>query len=87
MQNNLSAIPPALGVLYISIIRFGAVCVHGAIFFLISISSVLYGWAKDVLRQDDKHRSVILIIINALAQQSTVWTPLIFGRLSMFPGI
>ncbi|KAK9245618.1 hypothetical protein V1506DRAFT_236687 [Lipomyces tetrasporus] len=51
------------------------------------MSSVLYAWAKDVLRHDDKHRSVILIIINALAQQSTVWTPLIFGRLSMFPGI
>ncbi|KAK9328869.1 major facilitator superfamily domain-containing protein [Lipomyces starkeyi] len=114
MRNNLSAIPPALGVLYIFIICFGADVFRSRWFFLclaqtinwinlvilavwtvpesakwfafmvqyfsISMSSVLYGWANDILRHDDEYRSLILIVINTLAQQSTVWTPLIFWQ-------
>ncbi|KAK9390126.1 major facilitator superfamily domain-containing protein [Lipomyces mesembrius] len=107
MRNNLSAIPPALGVLYIFIICFCADVFRSRWFFLClaqtinwinlvilavwsvpesakwfafmaqyfskSMSSVLYGWANDILRHDDEYRSVILIAINTLAQQSTVF--------------
>ncbi|KAK9450927.1 major facilitator superfamily domain-containing protein [Limtongia smithiae] len=50
-----------------------------------AMSSVLYGWANDILRHDDEYRAFILIVINTIAQQSTIWTPLIFWRSSTAP--
>ncbi|KAK9245617.1 major facilitator superfamily domain-containing protein [Lipomyces tetrasporus] len=49
-------------------------------YFSISMSSVLYGWTNDILRHDDEYRSVVLILMTAIAQQSTAWLPLIFWQ-------
>ncbi|KAK9452706.1 major facilitator superfamily domain-containing protein [Dipodascopsis uninucleata] len=51
----------------------------------IAMSSVMYGWINSCLRFDDEYRSTVLTIVNTLAQQSTVWTPLIFWQTSDAP--
>jgi hypothetical protein len=40
----------------------------------VAMSSVLYGWANDILRHDDAERSVILVFVNLFAQSTTAWT-------------
>lgn len=50
-----------------------------------SMSSVLYGWINDIVRHDEEYRSVILILVNTFAQQSTAWTPKIFWESSTAP--
>lgn len=42
-----------------------------------SMSSVLYGWANDILKHDADERSFALIAMNTIAQSTTVWTPLL----------
>ena len=43
----------------------------------VAMSSVLYGWANDILKHDDDERAFTLIAMNTIAQSSTVWTPLL----------
>lgn len=43
----------------------------------VAMSSVLYGWANDILRQDPNVRSFMLIAMNAISQSTTAWTPLL----------
>ncbi|KAK9479025.1 major facilitator superfamily domain-containing protein [Lipomyces japonicus] len=50
-----------------------------------AMSSVLYGWANDILRHDDEYRSLVLILMNLMAQQSIAWTPLIFWKTTSAP--
>ena len=38
------------------------------------------GWANDILKHDVTERSFTLIAMNAIAQSTTVWTPLIFWK-------
>ncbi|TVY41150.1 putative transporter [Lachnellula subtilissima] len=40
----------------------------------VAMSSVLYGWANDILRHDATERSVILTFMNLFAQSTTAWT-------------
>jgi len=45
----------------------------------VAMSSVLYGWANDILRHDSAQRSVIIVFMNLFAQSTTAWTgPLVF---------
>lgn len=37
-------------------------------------SSVLYGWTNDMLRHNTAERSIILVIMNLIAQSTTAWT-------------
>ncbi|KAI4853461.1 MFS general substrate transporter [Aureobasidium sp. EXF-8845] len=46
----------------------------------VAMSSVLYGWANDILKHDINERSLTLVAMNAIAQSTTVWTPLIFWK-------
>lgn len=43
-------------------------------YFQVAMSSVLYGWANDILRHNATERSVILVFINLFAQSTTAWT-------------
>jgi hypothetical protein len=40
----------------------------------VAMSSVLYGWANDILRHDTAERSVVLVFMNLVAQSTTAWT-------------
>ncbi|KZF18926.1 MFS general substrate transporter [Xylona heveae TC161] len=109
--NALGSIPPALGVIYIILICFGADLFRnraGAItvshlwnaigliiltvwnvpesakwfafmttYSSVAMSSVLYGWANDILKHDVAERSLTLTLMNAIAQSTTAWTPLL----------
>lgn len=41
------------------------------------MSSVLYGWANDILKHDTDERAFALIAMNAISQSTTAWTPLL----------
>lgn len=43
----------------------------------VSMSSVLYGWANDILRHNEQERAITLIIMNTVAQSTTAWIPLL----------
>ncbi|GME62927.1 MFS transporter [Neofusicoccum parvum] len=43
----------------------------------VALSSVLYGWANDILRHHPDERSFMLIAMNAISQSTTAWTPLL----------
>ncbi|GAD99069.1 MFS transporter [Paecilomyces variotii No. 5] len=43
----------------------------------VSMSSVLYGWANDILKHDVDQRSTVLIIMNTVAQSTTAWINLL----------
>lgn len=43
----------------------------------VSMSSVLYGWINNELRYSPVQRSVALVVINTVAQSTTIWTPLL----------
>ncbi|KFY02083.1 hypothetical protein V490_00649 [Pseudogymnoascus sp. VKM F-3557] len=40
----------------------------------VAMSSVLYGWANDMLRHDARERSVVIVFMNLIAQSTTAWT-------------
>ncbi|KAF4633998.1 hypothetical protein G7Y89_g4117 [Cudoniella acicularis] len=40
----------------------------------VAMSSVLYGWANDILRHDANERSFTLTFMNLVAQSTTAWT-------------
>lgn len=108
--NDLSTTSPAIGILYVLGICFGAdlflgrpgaiTLAHtwnliGLIILIVwdvpkpakwfafnttypsvAMSSVLYGWANDILKHDPDMRSFILIAMNAISLSTTAWTPL-----------
>ncbi|CAG7921607.1 unnamed protein product [Penicillium olsonii] len=43
----------------------------------VAMSSVLYGWINSQLRASPVERALTLIIVNTIAQSTTVWTPLL----------
>lgn len=43
----------------------------------VAMSSVLYGWVNSQLRASPAERSFTLVLINAVAQSTTAWTPLL----------
>lgn len=43
----------------------------------VAMSSVLYGWVNSQLRYSPVERAVALIILNAVSQSTTAWTPLL----------
>lgn len=43
----------------------------------LAYSSVIYGWANDILKHNTEERAFVLIVMNAVAQSTTVWTPLL----------
>lgn len=47
-----------------------------AAYSTVAMSSVLYGWANDILRHDEQKRAIVLIIMNMAAQSTTAWIPL-----------
>jgi hypothetical protein len=40
----------------------------------VAMSSVLYGWANDILRHNTAERSFIIVFMNLVAQSTTAWT-------------
>lgn len=47
------------------------------IYSSVAMSSVLYGWANDIMRHNPDERSFMLITMNAVSQSTTAWTPLL----------
>ncbi|TQV95834.1 hypothetical protein V2A60_001003 [Cordyceps javanica] len=43
----------------------------------VAMSSVLYGWVNTQLRASPAERSFTLVLINALSQSTTAWTPIL----------
>jgi hypothetical protein len=43
----------------------------------VAMSSVLYGWANDILKHDPDVRSFMLIAMNSISQSTTAWIPLL----------
>ncbi len=43
----------------------------------VAMSSVLYGWVNTQLRYSPAQRSFVLVLINAVSQSTTAWTPLL----------
>lgn len=43
----------------------------------VAMSSVLYGWVNHQLRGNPAERAFVLVLINAVAQSTTAWTPLL----------
>jgi hypothetical protein len=43
-------------------------------YFSVAMSSVLYSWVNTICRDDTQERSIILVIVNLIAQSSTAWT-------------
>lgn len=43
----------------------------------VAMSSVLYGWVNHQLRGSPGERAFVLVLINAVAQSTTAWTPLL----------
>ncbi|KAK3348765.1 major facilitator superfamily domain-containing protein [Lasiosphaeria hispida] len=43
----------------------------------VSMSSVLHGWVNNQLRASPAERSFVLVLINAISQSTTAWTPLL----------
>lgn len=43
----------------------------------VAMSSVLYGWVNSSLRYSAAERSFVLVLINAVSQSTTAWTPLL----------
>lgn len=54
-------------------------------YFHVSMSSVLYGWANDILRHNTQERSFTLVFMNLIAQSTTAWTPLLVFKTSEGP--
>ena len=54
-------------------------------YFSVAMSSVLYGWANDILKHDVEERAITLIIMNAIAQSTTAWTPLLVFKTAEAP--
>jgi hypothetical protein len=46
-------------------------------FSAVAMSSVLYGWINTQLRASPVERALTLVTVNALAQSTTAWTPLL----------
>lgn len=40
----------------------------------VAMSSVLYGWANDMLRNNARERSIVIVFMNLIAQSTTAWT-------------
>ncbi|KAH8600106.1 retrograde regulation protein 2 [Bisporella sp. PMI_857] len=40
----------------------------------VAMSSVLYGWANDILRHNSTERSIIIVVMNLISQSTTAWT-------------
>ncbi|KFZ07048.1 hypothetical protein V501_06814 [Pseudogymnoascus sp. VKM F-4519 (FW-2642)] len=40
----------------------------------VAMSSVLYGWANDMLRHNATERSIVIVFMNLIAQSTTAWT-------------
>jgi len=43
----------------------------------VAMSSVLYGWANDMLRHNATEPSIILVFMNLVAQSTTAWTSIL----------
>lgn len=51
----------------------------------VAMSSVLYGWANDILKHDVDERATTLIVMNTIAQSTTAWTYLLTFPTSEAP--
>ncbi|KAG6009350.1 hypothetical protein E4U21_002658 [Claviceps maximensis] len=54
-------------------------------FASVAMSSVLYGWINDQLRSSSAKRSFTLVLVNILAQSTTLWTQLLVFPTSEAP--
>ncbi|KAH8882213.1 MFS general substrate transporter [Thozetella sp. PMI_491] len=109
-MNNLAAISPALGILFVLFVNFsadlwigrpGAITLASAINFSglvtlaiwnvpesakwyafsvsyssVAVSSVLYGWANVILRDNNEERALTLILMTCIATSTNAWIPL-----------
>lgn len=46
----------------------------------VAVSSVLYGWANDILKQRAQERSFALVAMTAIGQATAAWTPLLVNK-------
>jgi hypothetical protein len=51
----------------------------------VAMSSVLYGWANDILRHDSTQRSITIVFMNLVAQSTTAWTHILVFKTSEGP--
>ncbi|KIL85013.1 hypothetical protein FAVG1_11884 [Fusarium avenaceum] len=50
---------------------------YSTIYASVALSSVLHGWVNTQLRASPAERSFTLVLINAISQSTTAWTPLL----------
>lgn len=50
-----------------------------------ALSSVFYGWVNNLLKDSPEERSFTLVLINAISQSSTAWTPLLVFPTTQAP--
>jgi hypothetical protein len=46
-------------------------------YFSVAMSSVLYSWINTICRGNTQERSIILVVVNLIAQSSTAWTSIL----------
>jgi hypothetical protein len=46
-------------------------------YFSVAMSSVLYSWINTICRDDTQKRSLVLVIVNLVAQSTTAWTSIL----------
>jgi hypothetical protein len=46
-------------------------------YFSVAMSSVLYSWINTICRNDTQERSLVLVIVNLVAQSTTAWTSIL----------
>jgi hypothetical protein len=46
-------------------------------YFSVAMSSVLYSWVNSICRDDTQKRSLVLVIVNLVAQSTTAWTSIL----------
>jgi hypothetical protein len=51
----------------------------------VAMSSVLYGWANDILRYNATERSFIIVFMNLSAQSTTAWTEILVFKMLEAP--
>jgi hypothetical protein len=54
-------------------------------YFSVAMSSVLYSWVNTICRDDTHTRSIVLVVINLVAQSTTAWTSILVFKTSEAP--
>jgi hypothetical protein len=54
-------------------------------YFSVAMSSVLYSWINTICRDDTQTRSIVLVVVNLVAQSTTAWTSILVFKTREAP--